>query len=219
MKDMIFLSNTHLGSLDRSSVFWVAFTTSLGRQVTLFNIRPSKNAVEAFMLSLKSKHFNCSMPVLECFSCRIVFLLVQVQRPLIGTQVQTFQKCKTMSTGKMALVNWLLLVLPHFPSYVRLALDQSLPGPTCGAGSVDLITDRNGEVYKVRFMTHTYIFLYICKPKQVHNCLEEKWQQMFMHFLIFVTFPALVLLGVPFLRISTKDLCVTLTWCCHTQPN
>ena len=122
-----------------------------------------------------------------------------------------------MSTGKMALVNCLSLVLPHFPSYVRLALDQSLPGPTCGADSVDLITDRNGEVYKVRFMTHTYIFLYICKPKQVHNCLEEKWQQMFMHFLIFVTFPALVLLGVPFLRISTKDLCVTLT-CCHTQP-
>ena len=110
------------------------------------------------MLSLKSKHFNCSMPVLECFHVAQCFLLVQVQRPLIGTQVQTFQKCKTMSTGKMALVNCLSLVLPHFPSYVRLALDQSLPGPTCGAGSVDLITDRNGEVYKVRFMTHTYIF-------------------------------------------------------------
>ena len=142
----------------------------------------------------------------------VCFLFVQVQRPLIGIQVQTFQKCKTMSTGKMALVNWLLLVLPHFPSYVRLALDQSLPGPTCGAGSVDLITDRNGEVYKVRLMTHKYIFLYLCKHKQAHNCLEEKWQQLFLHFLIFVTFPALVLLGVPFLRISTKDLCVTLLY-------
>ena len=165
-----------------------------------------------------SKHFNCSMPVLECFSCRIVFLLVQVQRPLIGTQVQTFQKCKTMSTGKMALVNWLLLVLPHFPSYVRLALDQSLPGPTCGAGSVDLITDRNGEVYKVRLMTHTYIFLYICKHKQVHL----SWRKVTNVFAFpdFCHFPCTCPACCPFpaYNISTKDLCVTLI-CCQTQPN
>ena len=57
---------------------------------------------------------------------------------------------KSMLTAKMAILHCLLLVLPQL-RFLR-ALDQS---SLCGAATapVDLITDKYGEVYKVRGMT------------------------------------------------------------------